>query len=149
MKIFLCLIFIVTSYAACATEQDIYSENNAKKLSGIDLFGILIKHSDYPLKDEPLCLPPETVIDQENYTLADQLSLLLATGHYKDTSAKLESMCTAGKFEQSSGELVDVWDCQITIVETNANDEFVSSSTIALAISNSQKQMMSGSLRCM
>lgn len=148
MKIFLCLIFIVTSCAAYSTEQDIYSDNNAKKLSGVDLFDILLKNLNHPLKNEPLCQPPETVTDQKNYTLADQLSLLLATGHYKDTSAKLESICTAGTFEQPSGGLVDVWDCQITIVETHANDEFVSSSTIAVAISNSQKQMMAGSLRC-
>ncbi|WP_036508158.1 hypothetical protein, partial [Nitrincola nitratireducens] len=64
-------------------------------------------------------------------------------------SAKLESICTASMFEQPSGGLVDVWDCQITIVETHANNEFVSSSTIAVAISNSQKKMMVGSLRSM
>lgn len=149
MKAFLCLVLTVISCVAFATEQNTAPDDSANALSGIDLFTILLKHSDYSLINEPLCPPPATLVDPENYKLADQLSLLLATGHYSDTYAQLESICTTGKFEQPSGELVDVWDCQITIVETNANNEFVSSSTIALAISHAQKQMMAKSLRCL
>ncbi|WP_417581239.1 hypothetical protein [Nitrincola sp.] len=149
MKRFVYLIFIVASCTISAADRSIDSESNASTLSGKALFRTLLKNSNHSLQDELLCQPPITAEDPKSYTLGDQLSLLLAMGHYDETSAKLDSTCSIDIFETPSGETVDVWDCQITVVETNTESEFVSSSILAVAISRPQKIMVPGSLRCL
>ena len=148
MKFFLWLILTASSCAVVASQQDTqHSQSNSKELSGEELFSIVLKNSDHPLKNEPLCQPPP--FDIETYTLADKLTLLLAQGHYRDSYAELNSSCVITKFEQPSGDLVDVWDCKITVVKIDEDIEFFSSGTIVLSISISEKKMLEGSLRCL
>jgi len=132
MKYF--LIFVLLSGCA-AQARDI-----GRQPSGEDVFGAILKHGDADLQNEPLC--------KADIKLHEQLALSLSVAFESENTTHIKSTCSPSKFELSSEELIDVWDCSIQVNETSDEGEFISSSIFVFSLTADDFKYLKGSLRC-
>lgn len=136
------ILIIFTLYSILAMSSD-----NLKP-SGEEVFKILLSNGNIDLESEPLCEITSTTENKQTLTLADHLSTLLSLSYYEDTSTQLSSSCTQTKYQNNSGIIEDVWDCQVQVSENDKEGEFISTASIVFSITNEQHQFIHGSIRC-
>jgi len=135
MKIALFLFIFITSCSAIVNAEE-------KKPSGKELFSILLKNLNNSLKDENHCN-----VEQNN--LSEYFSDFLSMSYANKNLVNLKSSCSRSKHKFKNSVVVNVWDCQISILEENAKKEFISSSSITFSIDLKKVKIIQNSLRCL
>ena len=131
------IIFNCLFILGCASVQ---AANPASQPTGEEVFNALLAQSNMSLSAEPLCKE-----DRELYKI---MSSALSLSYDKNNITNIKSYCTSSKFEISSGNAVDVWDCSVEIVENNAKGEYIASAIFEFNLGLNDKQFIKGSLRC-
>lgn len=127
------LMFLGFSLAACAADM---------RPTGEEVFGALLANDDIDLAMEPLC--------KADIRLHQQLALSLSVSHESRNTTRIMSSCEPSKFESRPDQVIDIWDCEIRIIETDPKDEFISSSAYRFGITkDKQHRFVEGSLRCL
>ncbi len=118
------------------------------KPDGQQVFDLLLKASDLPLNNEPLCNMKSVAHQNSSISLGQHLSTVFSLSYETENTLTIKSSCDKSKFETSNKELIDIWDCKVEALEENVNKEFISSAVIAFATDLHKKSVISGSLRC-
>lgn len=70
----------------------------------------------------------------------------LSASHATANDATIKSKCEPAQWEDA-GKVVDVWDCDLRVLETNPEGELISSTGIRFAIPrDGEKRIIRGSL---
>lgn len=117
----------------------------ASEPTGEQVFNALLFNADKDLNQELLC--------QADASLGSLLTQTLSPSFASENKMQVSSECSKSKIELSSPEgstkVVDVWDCQLQMLELDSKDEFVSSSMLAFALDENEFYLIDGSLRCL
>jgi len=141
MRYSLFYLLIATLYSAAATAD-------YKKPNGEELFDILFSSLSLPLSNEPLC--DMTYFSRKNtpITLGHHLATVLSSSFESKNSVTVKTECTRSKHDLENKKIIEVWDCNINVLELNAKKKFISSSITAFAITLDKTKIVPGSLRC-
>jgi len=119
--------------------------------TGEEFYSILFDNLDRSLADEELCKIKVWGPDGTSRpaTLGEHLSSnLFSISHQGRNVTTIKSTCEPAQWE-SEGKVVDVWDCELRILEKNPEGEFISSASVRFAAPrDGDKRMLPGSLRC-
>jgi hypothetical protein len=140
MKRLLVLILLLNGCAALATE-------NPKPPSGEQVFDILFKNADRPLTKESRCDVKSMTRKNTAVTLGQHLATILSVSYETKNLVSIKSSCEMSK-DDSTGTVVDVWDCRLEMNESNQKGEFISSAMVAFNMSMDKSKLIKGSLRC-
>jgi PBP1b-binding outer membrane lipoprotein LpoB len=141
MKRALILTVLLSGCSTMATSQD-YKSN------GEEVFDVIFKSINLPLKDEPLCNVISTTRKSESLSLGQHLATNLSVSYESKNTVEIKSACAPSKFETKSKEILDVLDCKIEILEKSKKGEFISSSMIAFSTDLNKTRVLPGSVRC-
>jgi hypothetical protein len=120
--------------SSCAAVADSNPPN------GEEVFRIFFSSMNRNLNKEPLC--------NANMKLYEQLSVSLSVAHESQNIIKIKSSCESSKFEVKPKNIIDIWDCTVQINEDTKEGEFISSSTYVFGVSQTERTIINGSLRC-
>ena len=139
MRILILIIPLLYSCASIAVDRT--------PPSGEIIFDILLSIRDIKLNDEPLCRMVSTTRSTDSLTLGNHLSKILSTSYNSSTINTIKTSCALSKHEISN-KIIDIWDCQLQIMETSEAGEFISSSMVAFGINAKSLIYQPGTLRC-
>lgn len=80
-------------------------------------------------------------------TLGQHLSTIMAVSYQSKNNSTIKSSCQLSIFEDRDAKVLDIWDCNILMSETNENKDFISGSIIAFNFSLDKSKLLKGSLR--
>lgn len=132
MKYLLLLVLI----SGCAAQ----ARDLGKHPSGVEVFIAILKHGEIDLQNEPLC--------KADIKLHEQLALSLSVSFESENTTLIKSTCSPSKFELSSENLIDVWDCSIQVNENSESGDYISSSIFVFSLTTDDFEYLKGSLRC-
>ena len=127
----------------CAT-----AEQTPPKLNGEQVISSLMEISDRVLSKEPLCDMISVASPNNPYTLKDHLSVVLSSSYESNNITTIKTNCDASKQDLPNGQILDIWDCKLTINESSVTGEFISASTIAFGLDKNNLKYVPLSLRC-
>lgn len=136
------LLALVVWFACCSC----LASDAARAPTGEEVFDLIFKNSNVSLRTEPLCNLKSTTRPGQ-LTLGGHLATVLATSYGTRNTVNLKSECVASKYEAPDGSAKDGWECRIEMLETKKS-EFISSASIAFAVSLDRTKLIPGSLRC-
>lgn len=118
-----------------------------KPPSGVHIVQILLENQSLPLKGTDC---ESSGLAEDKRTLQHRLALTLGSEiddprHDHTLSAK----CRADRFELPSGTGIDIWNCNLGLVEESRKGEFIASSHIDFGIKRDTWELVPGTLRCM
>ncbi len=132
MKYLLLLVLI----SGCAAQ----ARDLGRQPSGEEVFKAILKHGEIDLQNEALC--------KADIKLYEQLALSLSVSFESENTTHIKSTCSPSKFELSSKNLIDAWDCSIQVNENSGSGDFISSSIFVFSLSTDDFEYLKGSLRC-
>ena len=141
MKLAIALMVLLSGCSTIASSQDSPSNGEA-------VFDAVLKSSNLPLKDEPLCNVVSTTRKNESITLGQQLATNLSVSYESKNTVEIKTSCAPSKFETKDKAILDVLDCKIEVLEKSKKGEFISSSMIAFATDLNKTRVLAGSVRC-
>ncbi len=119
-----------------------------EKPSGVEMFDALFRSIDYPLARESRCQMTTTPGNDRELLLRDYVLLMLSMTYENERNVSLSSKCSSAKSEEGSDGIIDVWDCELNLVEYDHSGEFLTSATIMFAVPKEGSDVLPGSLRC-
>lgn len=141
MKLAIALTVLLAGCSTIASSQNLPSDGEA-------VFDAVLKSSNLPLNDEPLCNGVSTAQENESLTLGQQLATNLSVSYESKNTAEIRTSCAPSKFETKDKAILDVLDCKIEVLEKSKKGEFISSSMIAFATDLNKTRVLAGSVRC-
>ncbi|MGD8886430.1 MAG: hypothetical protein PVF34_12470 [Gammaproteobacteria bacterium] len=141
MKKMLIFILMLNGCAARAAEND-------RPPNGEELFDILFSNTGLSLKGEPRCNVKSMTRENTDITLGQHLATIMSLSHESDNRVTLASACSLSK-DDSSGKVVDVWDCKLEMNESDKAGTFISSAMVAFYLSLDKTKLINGSIRCL
>lgn len=108
---------------------------------GEEVFIALLGNSAMRLEEEPLC--------QADIPLYVQLAWALAGSYQSEHTTQVTSSCVPSRFDTPAGTTIDVWECRVDIVESEANGDYVASANLLFDLTLEEKAFIRGSLRCL
>lgn len=139
---------ILLAFAIALQGCAVFAGEPVKPPSGEIVFDILLKNSNLPLKNEPLCNMSSATRNSNGITLGEHLATIFSVSYESNNTVALKSSCELSKVEEKTGKVIDAWDCKLEMLETNKAGEFISSAMVAFSISLDKTRMIYGSLRC-
>jgi hypothetical protein len=130
--------------AGCAVAAPAIGE----KPTGEEVFDLLLGNAGISLKDEPGCDASSPSRNKSHISLGDLLSTNLSASYDEGNITQIKSYCDPSKFDVSDKKTIDVWDCNVDILENDKNGEFVSSTAIRFSIDLAKSRIIPGSFRC-
>jgi hypothetical protein len=130
--------------AGCAVAATAIGE----KPTGEELFDLLLSNTTFSLKGEPGCDAASPSRNKSHITLGELLSTNLSISYDEGNVTQIKSYCELSKFDVSDKNTIDVWDCNVDILQNDMKGEFVSSTGIRFSINLSKSKIVPGSFRC-
>ena len=138
-------MLVVIFLTGCST----IAVGNTAKPSGEEIFDILFANLHLPIDNEPLCNMKSTTREHESITLGQHLATIFSVSYASDSIITIKSSCGRSKHESKNKEVIDIWDCDIEVLENNRDGEFISSAMIAFSTPLDKTELLPGSLRCL
>ena len=122
---------------------------DAPKPDGQRVFDILFSSIELALSEEPLCDMVSASRKNAAITLGQHLATILSPSYESESVVTIKSSCMPSKHEYEDGGIVDVWDCQLEVLENSQDGDSISSSMILFSTLMDDSEIIKGSLRCM
>ena len=81
-------------------------------------------------------------------TLGQHLATIMSVPYESANHVTIKTSCLPSK-DDSSGNVLNVWDCKLEMNETSENGSFISSAMVAFYISFDKTKFIKGSIRCL
>lgn len=116
--------------------------------NGKTLFHLVFEKTSHSLASEGLCQVISENGSGKTLTLGEQLANAFSSAHDPETRSFVSSQCHPSKHETAFGKTINIWDCSITILENSIQGGFISSATVAFAVSINHSKILPGTIRC-
>lgn len=117
--------------------------------SGGAVFASLLTNMNYSLKNEALCQVTSASQPNTPLTLGQHLATAFSLSYQSTNSLTISSQCNLSKYETENGQVKDMWDCSLNLVENNPKNEFISNSNIAFGLDLKTLSLIPNTIRCL
>ena len=135
-------ISMIVSGLVSAHEDHTRSSNDFVHPAGADVFNAVLSNSSLRLKGEYFC-------NDEDISLSDHFSRALSSSYETDVNVTIKSSCNLSKFDITDSKVIDIWDCNINIIEENSDIEYFANTSYTFGLSIKEFDFVKGSLRCL
>lgn len=118
----------------------------AKPPSGMHLVQILLENQSLPVKGTDC---ESSGLTKDKRRLLHRLAITLGDG-LDNTRHRTELLggCKADQFELPSGSVIDIWRCELGVVEKDEEGEFITSGFIYFGVKKDTWEFIPEKLRC-
>ncbi|WNO09483.1 hypothetical protein [Teredinibacter sp. KSP-S5-2] len=141
----LALVALLLTGCSCIS----HSGSSPTPPSGEAVFASLLANMSYSLKDEPLCQVTSASQPDMALTLGQHLATAFSLSYQSTNSLSVSSQCNLSKYETKNGQVKDMWDCSLNLVEHTPAKEFVSNSNIAFGLDLKTLSLIPNTIRCL